>query len=519
MKSNAVNKIILVTTLVLFMTILLKIISIVLTQALSFDGAFNTQVAINLVSGKGYSTSYNSIKLHDPIVQTGPTVILPTALAFQIFGVSFESALLVNGIYLTILFLSVIYYLQNKINLKVPYVLVAMILLFATPKLTEFGLGGYGEIPALTFFIISLIFYHDWHKKHRIFYLIMSGLFGGLSVLTKTVLLIMIPSFLFANFYFTILEKIKLINWIKTALIWIITFITPIALFEFYKLISLGWQSYSDLASNLLVNIGQQAGVIPGYIDTPGLLQKFSLHLTWLSLYIGIQKNVIILVLLSIFVALITLLLKNKKYKSINNFHTPDLLILFLVLLSYFGWFLIITPTWKAWHRRIFNGTVLVAIVIPIVIYLFIKLIETFFANKRKFYWINTIIILFLIIGSLIHLYNSKNFIISFIDNTEKKSALETGAYIRDQLQDANLLGYGWWQAPVISFCSGKQFYDFSKIKSELAGEKLNNYYFVADKWINQYEGGVEEALSKTIFIKIFSNNENDIYKVIEIEP
>jgi hypothetical protein len=511
--SEMKNELIKITIIFFLALLLAKSLNVAFTEPLSFDGSFNVQVSRSIISGLGYSTSYNGLQYYNSIVQTGPTVILPIAINFLFFGISFESAQLVNTFYLIGLAMAYVYYSRKCLNLRWEIVLVGLIVFIATPQIFNFGMGGYGEIPALFFFQLFLIFLNKWYLKRKKIYWISSAFFAGLSVLTKTVLFLFVPSIIVSAVYFCISHNVTIKVISRSAASWSLFFILPVASFESAKLVKLGFDGYMTLFNSTGKAILQQAGIISGFKDTVGIFNKIEIHLTWLSAYTGVSRWIILLGFVCFLLLTVILVLKRNHPYIPKELYTPDVTILILTTLSYFGWWLMITPTWKAWHRRIFNGTVLSAISIPIVLATLTEPIQPCQSMKRKSLY--TVIVTIFLIGAFCWLCANSPLPLNSGDSKAKKSVLETARYVNSQLQPGVFYGYGWWQSPVISFASGLNFYDLAKLDPTELEEDETNRYFIADTYVNIYPGGVEEALGKFNSKLIYSNDGNDIYLIV----
>ena len=57
-----------------------------LTSYVGFDEAFNLQIPANLARRGEYATTYQGGQPFDPVITTGPTVLLPIALSFEFLG-------------------------------------------------------------------------------------------------------------------------------------------------------------------------------------------------------------------------------------------------------------------------------------------------------------------------------------------------------------------------------------------------------------------------------------------------
>src|SRR3990172_2236906 len=233
----------LIIVVVFFFT--LRSASIVISDAFSFDGGMNAQAAHNLIKDSSPRADYQGMSIFDPKIQTGIPVILPVAINFLLFGESFSCGLTVNAVYLIILVIAVIYYFKTCLKINNLFTFLVILVLYATPSLFDYGFGLYGEIPAIFYFILSLIFLHKYRDGSRLIYILLSGSFLGLGYLTKTVILITIPAFVLV----AILDRLfnspnRIKRLFQSQGLFMLGFIAPITIFEIFKLAFLGVESY-----------------------------------------------------------------------------------------------------------------------------------------------------------------------------------------------------------------------------------------------------------------------------------
>jgi hypothetical protein len=132
-------------------------------------------------------------------------------------------------------------------------------------------------------------------------------------------------------------------------------FILPLMAIEAWRWLAFGnGATYLDWWQFQLVEIGEQAGVVAHYPDTSGLWAKGAKHFGILSTYLQLDPAVIGAWLL--FPCLVCGLYA---FSPRNELKWLVLAIL-LCAVVYLAWWLFITPTQKAWPRRIFNGVLLI---------------------------------------------------------------------------------------------------------------------------------------------------------------
>jgi hypothetical protein len=331
-------------------------------------------------------------------------------------------------------------------------------------------------------------------------------------------------------------------------------FLAPVFFFELYKVILLGIAAYLGWWKDQLRSILQFAGVKPSFADTSGFFAKFTAHLDLLSSFLGISGIFVVIllgVLLLCFFAVLSYGIhhfgkKQEPEKSEKTVFSNHVLVMITVTLSYYGWWLLVTPTEVAWDRHIFIGYILLEICsVMIVSFLtqrswirpctqelytqkaYIIQLQSLinylkrptFKARTTFYLLYRIFtvgyISLLLAGSGYNLIHTKNFTITFNNSAGKTTLLEAGQYIRNLPKNAEILGYGWWQAPVVAFASGRTFDNiFNAIEMRNVGP-LHEKYLVIDSSAYYLEGSAyKNILSQYDHRLVFSRNDIYIYKL-----
>lgn len=467
----------------------------------SFDGAMNVQVAENLLDNGLYASNYPKGLLFDEKIETGITVNLPIAIIIKVFGRKLGSAVAINWIYIIIL-LIVVVKLFDILRIKRYWSLIVLSLFLATPFFFEYGMSLYGEIPTLVWIILSIICLEK-SKADNSKYFIFSGISYGLAYLTKTVALIGVPAFLLVFLYRSLIKKdLK----IQTVIIWIIGVLSPIAIFELYKLTQLGYYEYINWWEDSLSNILKQAGVKKGFEDTNNIFTKFIVHLKLFASYFNINIFAFIGILICNFIVLCKRILKDKNFRYLD--------ILFLIGFFYFGWWLIITTTEKAWARRIIIGVLVMEVT---TIYNCRYILQHYNIMKFKDVWKVTASIVFSLIVLIV---SNSNIINKSNEAIKEKDSIKTISKTINSIDSSALVcGFGWWQAPVIAFESGKDFGNYYQLKDK---NMVRDIYLVVDKYAKMNaQDELDQILSEADYTTVYEDNvyNNYIYKITEVLP
>jgi len=203
---------------IVFAAILLLTLNLTSTPEPWFDEGVHVNAAATLAkTGKYALPDATGLKVLDPGIQVGPTVILPVALSFKLFGQGYWQA---RGIIVLYGFLALAAYLlvaRKVAGIETGLLALALLLAGNGVESSSFVLLSrqvVGEVPALGFLLLGLWCWFKgvetpgkgWLSRSNLFYLT-AGLFFGLSIVTKLqVLLIFVPVwgllFLADRFYY-----------------------------------------------------------------------------------------------------------------------------------------------------------------------------------------------------------------------------------------------------------------------------------------------------------------------------
>jgi hypothetical protein len=495
-------------------------VSRALTEPISFDGSQTAQVARNLASKGLYATNYETYVLFDPKITTGAPVVLLAALFFKLFGTTFEAALMVNVLYLFLFALALSYYLVRSLELHKGIALLAVVLLWGTPWLASLGFGLLGEVPILFFLILMLIQLNNYQQTRKTIRLFWAGLFLGLAVLTKFIALIALPTLVFIIILDALLNKGEerpLLKFAKSLGLILVGLISPIIPYEIYQVITIGWESYSTRLQQRLDFISQHPGLKADAKIT--LWQKFSDHLGVLANYFNINQSLLLFLLFALFALFIfTFVLFVKKTSSKKK--DPDLIdftdysftALLTLTLSFFGWWLIITSL--PWERYIFPGVILLEGLFCALIGVMLKA-SKFEPSQNKLFlkWAAALLIVILALYAGLSIYRSQSYQLSFENSAEKEGYVRAAQFINTDLApDSNLLGYAWWEAPILSFAANKQFGDLLRHPELFTPGPITETYLVSDSFTNTLgKTGWQNLLDQFDYHRVYRDDQSQI--------
>jgi 4-amino-4-deoxy-L-arabinose transferase-like glycosyltransferase len=130
-------------------------------------------------SSEGYDT-------FGPVQSVGPTVILPVALSFRLFGVGLKQGRFVAALYLILTFIT--FYLLTRELFGPRAALLVIVLLFGGwgGGIFIYGRSVLGEVPALGFFLAGWLCWVRSVRARRSWLWLFAGLFIGAAMVTKS---------------------------------------------------------------------------------------------------------------------------------------------------------------------------------------------------------------------------------------------------------------------------------------------------------------------------------------------
>ena len=247
-----------------------------------FDEGSHLHVPKTLVTYGVYADhSSEGFRYYGPTVGVGPTVFLPIAAAFKLFGVGLLQARSIIVLYL-LASIFVFYRLGRKMG-GVGLAMVATALLVTSRgiSLLEYGREVLGEVPGFFFFIAGFwLWYASW-KNPTWLRLVLTGLLFGLSMVTKNQnLLVLGPSLLLAwianlAYYRLASQRVFLVPGIVAGAVF--------AIWNVYMALYLGPATVSQNIASL-----RQAAQGAALIFSPDLMRTALSNLLGLNVFLGL---------------------------------------------------------------------------------------------------------------------------------------------------------------------------------------------------------------------------------------
>ncbi len=243
------------------------------------DDGFHAHVAKNLADGIGYastlplSQSHFSITPFDPLMGTGPTIILPTALVIKIVGNTYWAPGLAEVLMWGSLLFCIGILLNKMVRNRLGVTIATVIFLYITFTFMayqyEMWYALYGEIPAVMLIILAILIYFRKQSRTHLF---ICGILFSLAYESKLISLLPFGIFLFfITLYQFIDHKKNVKDSIKpithTLFFIALGFGVPVFLYESWKLIVLHprgylhwWKSYLLYVLDFGGNVDQPLG-------------------------------------------------------------------------------------------------------------------------------------------------------------------------------------------------------------------------------------------------------------------
>ncbi|WP_191729715.1 hypothetical protein [Luteimonas colneyensis] len=430
------------------------LMAIIIFRALAlppiFDGSMNLQVAWNLAEGSGYHRSYAEQPVFPREVQTNGPFILTAALAYRAFGMGVMQSQLANIAFLLLL-AGAACWIGRSMRGRLCDGLLAVILTLSTPGLVKFGFGGYGEIPSLALGLAGLAAY-PWAGTGPAIGLrtLLGAALLGAAVTTKTVMLVCVIPFSLVMFVHAVSRPLPLASRGLRAVLLVAGFLAPVVAWEAYRMLALGGlDSYRAWWALETASISREAGVKGGVAAS--LAAKVAAHFGKLANFLQVSAPFASAWLVLPFAAAVLVPRQAGAARWI-------LLALLGAAAAYFAWWLGLTPTPKAWHRRIFNGMILLNIA-------WVLVAGALMAGPVVAAWRRQL--------GLAMMLAAAAFAAAFLGQTRVHGALgplevdhvhRAVSMLRALPRDAHVYAAGWSSAPQISLLAGRPLLDINDI-------------------------------------------------------
>ncbi|MFC4819379.1 hypothetical protein [Dokdonella ginsengisoli] len=488
-------------------------------QQVAFDGAMNLEAARSMVEGQGYRRMYGDRDAFPHEIQTRAPYILPAAAVFGAFGVGLWQAQLTNLLYLFAFAAAAFVLVARATSWR--WGLLAAATCLATPGIEDWGMNGYGEVPALTWWLLSLLVLYprDGSAPIGAGRCFAAGLLAGLAVVTKTVLAIGLVALL-PVLVAEIWRRQRRLGPVPALLAaFAAGALAPLLLHEVWRGFAIGdWALWKAWLEDEWQSVQQQAGVRTGFDDTGAFAGKIAAHFQVLAAGVGLAPW-----LLAAWLVLPALLLAGLRRRLASCGARPLVLTLAVFALIYFCWWLGVTPTQKAWYRRVFNGVLVLQMLATFTVALLWR--ERTRARYRAPLVAATATAIALQAGlAWSSLGDSGN----WASSASRELLDRDLAAIGSLPAEAALYGAGWYSLPAVALYSGRHIDDLNaKLPADLAAQ--SRVYLLADPpmwtsgaeryWLRRFPWKlVAESLDLRVF-ELTTDRVRDPFDLTPVDP
>ncbi|MEM5340216.1 hypothetical protein [Paraburkholderia azotifigens] len=477
-----------------------------------FDGAMNLKTAASLVRGDGYGFFYD--RFFPFPAQTDGPFILPTALAFWLGGITPFTGQVVNLLYIAAL-ITLLTVLLRRLNTPLWLALLAALTCIAMPGFVEYSMNGYGEVPVLAWFFAAMLALvprtgNGVPSRAR---LAAAGALFGVAYLTKVVALVCVAP---ATLILTCVvfcqsdRKARLIGLYIGAVV-------PVLLWELFRLIEVGSaHSYVNWWRYQVAQIRAQSGAKnTGAVE--GFLAKGAHHLSILSDMTGVPTAVLAIgIVVPVFVGLLLALDKRTRPNT-----RLVLAVLVTVVGLYFFWWMFISPTAMTWLRRILDGLVLLqCLVVVALVAGWPRRPDPHMLSSAREPRGNVVLVVALIPAiacSLLLARNGESLTRQPQVPDYALTMYKMADTVRALPADATIFGTGWWQAPVVSLFSGRQFENFEHWRTDRINA-VHDKYFVTDMYTEGIsQSSIQQVLDVSDYEQVVKMTGGALYKLNKV--
>ncbi|MDR1151406.1 MAG: hypothetical protein LBK72_02820 [Bifidobacteriaceae bacterium] len=461
----------------------------------SFDGAMNLQVAQSIAEGDGFQRYYSEGTLFPDEIQTSGYFMLFQALVIRLLGPDTAVFQFANLAFIALLAIGTSLAVRRW---PVARLIAPSLVIFALPggsgsRTLTLGVGGYGEFAVAALAIVACVamaraFEADVRRPHLM--IALASIAAGVAITIKIVAVLIVPVLAVGLVLGLIARRPRAPG---RAILTAASGIVPIVIFEAYRLISLGsWRAYADHWGNEAYATAMQAGVTGEnvYASDPAAHQgrtvfgKIAEHWLELSHATGIDWFTLIVIVLAPFAILTLVAYRHRATWREWCVGGQGLLATQLALYAggYLVWWLAITPTEKAWYRRI-----VIAVVCVIVLYVVVTCLamEEMKASSRPIRRLRTPALMIgaatacavavagsavasSLTGSVVEAVRSMPWSATASNHIREQAVREAAATVdRLSSEGDTVYGMGWWSAPVV------QLYAQGKIDNLLAKDDI----------------------------------------------
>ena len=455
--------------------LLVTIVAAAAVQNTLFDGAMNLEVSRSLAEGAGPRRLYDFNDYFPHGVQTKEPYVILGALVFKLFGVGPFQVHLPNLIFIAFLCATILVAV-NKLS-GFTTAIASVLVVLATPMLIQYGLNGYGELPSLAFGLsaLAMVAWPGRISDRLAFRCLIAGGLAGLALATKTVAAIQVAAIALTLMIRLLVESdAPMRDLLRGLAAFALGVLAPLLLIEGWRWSWLGGAGYKQWWMDEFAGILYQAGVTPQGTTVP-VLSKVSKHFGLLTNEIGRSSSAT--------AALLALPLLFAGFFIANpaNPRAPKWWLLGLAAIStcYMVWWMGITPTEKAWLRRIYIGLIALSLLGMTALFHSIRTaLDARIGAPLRFGYSVLAVALIALYAPFVK--RAIQVPVSFSPTPGITETLAAARFVSGLGPDSLVFAHGWYAAPTVALHSGRRLIDFTDWPiGDFPGR---NAYVVADR-------------------------------------
>lgn len=277
--------------------------------SMMYDDSFNASVAKNVALGLGYASSYDTITPFDTYVTTGPTLLLPTALAIKIFGNTSWIPNVVTAVVTLAMLMLILHFASHRLQISWGVLALSCI---PTIALMTHHVDGWnrlrgdilaGELVVLGALILPFGPSSDGQSGNlrRVF---IAGLILGLAALTKILALACVAGIAGIFLLSLVVHSNRNYRELGAAVLVLVgSVLIPHVLFEIARMVALhGRDEYlANLRATLVTNAYQEpsiTNILLGQFDFAKRFSQIPVALETWSVYVGLARHPVVSLIL-----------------------------------------------------------------------------------------------------------------------------------------------------------------------------------------------------------------------------
>ena len=482
-------------------------------NGLTFDDSYNAQVAAHFAQTLEYAVEYPDVIPCSVKITTGPTMLLPTALLYRLFGVSALTTQIVALLYSVLLIIAVFKFADFIVK-RWTWASLAVLICFmlASNWLYSLSIVLLGEIAALFFVVASLYHLCKFIEERYVRCLFLSGMFLAFSLVTKTsqvFMCIVIPILLLFNVI--VFRNIKFKNLIR----WSVGFVFGYGIFEAFKFWQLGSvEAYINNWNEQRENVYSQTGTSNFFdrFDAAQIKERWD----YLQYVFGLNSVARMVLMLVPIIVIIVLLIKRFTSIAVKRGIVYMIAAYGVAADSMLVYYVLFGSAGLTYARRmaVYSETLFICNLMLLATFTYYAFSPVSWEGEKKL-MAKIIAPILCIICVILCVPTIKNSLANYTKLPEYSATHDANERLVDFVEtlpdDANLYTYDWWQAPEISLMTDLTFKDISSQYDDITKIDFEKSYVIAGYQVlgsYAYDGSFDDYINQ-LFIteRIYSDD------------